>query len=515
MPVTSAISPFVVRLKGGLVLDKSTFEYDPGEAKTLQNFEPSIKGGYRRLGGTRKNTSNEISGSGNILGITTIGSTIIAARGASLFKASATSTSASWTTITTARSDAVRYNFDTLNFNGTAKVVGVDDDNYAFTYDGSTYALLNGSAGSGAGTAPANPAHVAVHRGRVFFSGMSADTAEIAYTAILSENDFSAASGGGSLQVPDTIVQLKSFREKLIIFCENSIYQLLGSSPSDFVLSPITRDLGCVDGFSVQEFGSNLVFLAPDGLRTVAATERIGDIELGSLSRNIQTKLEGVAEGATISSVVVKEKNQYRLFFPGTSATEANSEGIIMTQTKDGLSFSTIKGFGPACCTSTVISGDEYVLHGQRSGGYIYRQDQGNTFAEDIDGSSGTSMTAVYQSPDMILGDAGIRKIMQRVILNYEAEGVLDADLYMLYDYEDPDSAQPSATQLTDIGDVAVYGTAKYGTGVYGTTRGMPLIRQHVVGSGFAVGIKIQDEDGKSPFIIKGFQLGFTPGGRR
>ena len=515
MAVTSQISPFVVRLKGGLVLDKSTFEYDPGEAKTLQNFEPSIKGGYRRLGGTRKSTSNAISGSGNILGITTLGSTIIAARGSSVHKASATSTSASWTEITSARSSAGRYNFDLLNFSGTEKVVGVDDVNHAFTYDGSTYALLNGSAGSGAGTAPANPAHVAVHRGRVFFSGMSADTAELAYTALLNENDFSAANGAGVIQIPDIIVQIKSFREKLIIFCQNSIYQLLGSSNADFQLFPITQDLGCVDGFSVQEFGSNLVFLAADGLRTVAATEKIGDIELGSLSRNIQAKLEGVASGATVSSVVVKEKNQYRLFFPGTSATEANSEGIIMTQTKEGFSFSTIKGFGPACCTSTIITGDEYVLHGQRDGGYIYRQDLGNTLAEDIDGTNGTNMTAVYQSPDMILGDAGIRKNMQRVILNYEAEGVLNADLYMLYDYEDPDTAQPSAIELTDIGDVAVYGTAKYGTGVYGTTKGMPLIRQHVVGSGFAVGIKIQDEDGKSPFIIKGFQLGFTPGGRR
>ena len=515
MPETSEISPFVVRLKGGLVLDKSTFEYDPGEAKVLQNFEPSIKGGYRRLDGTQKSTSNEISGSGNILGITTLGSTIIAARGASLFKASATSLSASWTSITGARTSATRYNFDALNFNGTAKIIGVDSVSNAFTYDGSNYVLLNGASGTGAGTAPADPEHVAVHRGRVFFSGMAADTAEIVYTAILSENDYTSASGAGNMQVPDKIVQLKSFREKLIIFCENSIYQLLGSSPADFVLSPITRDLGCVDGFSVQEFGSNLVFLAPDGLRTVAATEKIGDIELGSLSRNIQSKLESVASGALISSVVAREKNQYRLFFPGTTADEADSEGIIMTQTKDGFSFSTIKGFGPACATSTIITGEEYILHGERSGGFIYRQDTGNTFAEDVDGDNGTNMTAIYQSPHMILGDAGIRKNMQRVILNYEAEGTLDADLYMLYDYEDPDSAQPSAIQLTDIGSVSLYGTAKYGTGLYGTTEGIPLIRQHVVGSGFAIGIKIKDEDGKSPFIIKGFQLGFTPGGRR
>ena len=105
-------------------------------------------------------------------------------------------------------------------------------------------------------------------------------------------------------------------------------------------------------------------------------------------------------------------------------------------------------------------------------------------------------MACTYRTADLNMGDVGIRKNMQRVILNYKAEGTLDADLYMLYDYEDPDSAQPSAIQLTDIGSVSLYGTAKYGTALYGTTEGIPLIRQHVVGSGFAIGVKIKDVDG-------------------
>ena len=47
MADTSIISPLVVRLGGGLVLDKDTFSIPPGSATTLENFEPDINGGYR------------------------------------------------------------------------------------------------------------------------------------------------------------------------------------------------------------------------------------------------------------------------------------------------------------------------------------------------------------------------------------------------------------------------------------------------------------------------------------
>mgnify|MGYP003641632955 FL=1 len=37
--------------EGGLVLDKSTFVMQPGQALELTNFEPDIEGGYRRING--------------------------------------------------------------------------------------------------------------------------------------------------------------------------------------------------------------------------------------------------------------------------------------------------------------------------------------------------------------------------------------------------------------------------------------------------------------------------------
>ena len=43
MPDTSIVSPFLVQLDGGLVLDKDAFTLPPGTAIQLQNFEPDIK----------------------------------------------------------------------------------------------------------------------------------------------------------------------------------------------------------------------------------------------------------------------------------------------------------------------------------------------------------------------------------------------------------------------------------------------------------------------------------------
>ena len=52
MPTTDLISPFVVSCAGGLTLNKDVFSMAPGEDLILQNFEPDIKGGYRRVSGT-------------------------------------------------------------------------------------------------------------------------------------------------------------------------------------------------------------------------------------------------------------------------------------------------------------------------------------------------------------------------------------------------------------------------------------------------------------------------------
>ena len=87
MPDTSLLSPFVVRLGGGLMLDKDAFTLPPGAATQLQNFEPDINGGYRRINGFTKYDSAQVGGSsGTILGVHIYKDQVIASQGTAVYK---------------------------------------------------------------------------------------------------------------------------------------------------------------------------------------------------------------------------------------------------------------------------------------------------------------------------------------------------------------------------------------------------------------------------------------------
>ena len=124
-------------------------------------------------------------------------------------------------------------------------------------------------------------------------------------------------------------------------------------------------------------------------------------------------------------------------------------------------------------------------------------------------------MEAIYRSADLIMGDAGIRKSMQRVITNYRSEGSVSARLLLRYDYDSSDTPQPDAYTIDEGAATAIYRhrTSTYGQAVYGEG-GNPLTRQSVEGSGFPVAIKLNEDAGSFPFVLNGFQLEFTAGGR-
>ena len=269
------LNPYVVNLKGGLVLNKSQFEMEPGEAMELTNFEPDIGGGYRRISGFEKFNTNVVtsgSTSGAILMVAVFEDQVIAARGTEVFKIS--SGSSSVTQIDSGRTSAGRYDFDIYNMSGTEKIIWADGSNNASSYDNSSVTDISGTG------APANPKFVKIFKNHAFYAGMSATRQKIIFSAPYAEGDFSAAKGAGSISVTSDIVGLKVFREQLYIFCTNAIFRLVGNSIADFQMQPVTTNVGCVASQSIQEVGGDIIFLSADGLRTIAGTEKIGDVEM-------------------------------------------------------------------------------------------------------------------------------------------------------------------------------------------------------------------------------------------
>jgi len=494
------LSPYVFACQGGLVLDQSTFAMQPGMALELQNFEPDIRGGYRRISGYEKWNSNivpqDTSASEKVLMSAHFDGKVIAARGGKIHEAGETG---SWTQIDTGRTNAGKYTHFRYNLAGTDYIVWADGANNASKYDGTTVTDLNATG------APSDPQYVVGHKDALFFAGMSSTPQAIVFTAPFTDDDFSTANGAGTINVDSTITGLFPFRDQLYIFCEERIFKLVGNTIADFQLQPVTREIGCVNGFTIQEVAGDLIFLAKDGLRTVAGTEKIGDVELGTISRPVQRRFEGLTDVDEFDSVVIPNKTQYRIFFSSDGITRPNTTGVIAVR-KEQYEFADLRGIRPSCTDFVTVSGESIVLHGEYDG-YVYRQETGNDF-------DGNVITGKYRSPDLTMGDAGIRKNFQRVIINYAPEATVNADLFIRYDYESPNVARPAAYPFNTATSVAIYGTSTYGTATYGG-QSNPLVRQPIEGSGFAVAIRVNDRGTSAPYSLKGFQLEFDVGASR
>lgn|SRR3990167_970919 len=518
MPNTSDFEQLEVACGGGLMLDTTSQNTPFGAATILQNFEPGIKGGYRRLSGFAQFSTTALTGAGKVLGITFLGSNVIACRGANVEYGTGTT----WTSITGARTSAEQYQFDKYNWTGTELIVMADHVNPAATWDGTSYVLLDGAIGAGFGTAPTAPDDVKEFKGHMFFLQDNILTFSAPYGA----NDFRPASGAGSITLPDAGIGMKSFREFLFVFCKNSIYKIIGSSIEDFDFKPISKNVGCVSAQTIQEINGDLLFLAPDGLRTISGTAKIDDIELGTISHHIQTLIKNLDETTyTFSSLVIRGKNQYRMWYVPDTATENNTRGvlaavrpIITATSKDSnpregsneWEFSEIIGIRSVAAASGFIGNVEYYLHGGKDNGIIYKQESGNNF-------DATGISYSYRTPDFSFGDMGLRKKLKRIILNLDYESTVTPSINVIYDYGSIDTAQPATYSIAFPTTLYVYGgtTATYGTATYALNT-EAINRVWMQGSGFLMAIKITGSTvDEGPFTIKGFQVEYSPGGYR
>jgi len=512
MPDASQISPYTASCGGGLILNKDVYNMQPGEALQLSNFEPSTQGGYRRLNGTTKYNSTIVpqvaASSERVLLSAIFNDIIIAGRGGTVYSGT---TSGSWTSRATSKGSTYTYDFDKFNYDGTNKIIIATGSTNAFTLNTSyTEDIINATGG---GTAPTAPKYVKSFANHMFYAGMSNATHSIIFSGPFTEDDFD--TGGGEIKVGDVVTGLKVFRDELFVFCQRKIYKITGTSSSNFALAEIAKNVGTIANHSIQEVGGDLIFLSADGLRTIAGTARIGDVELGTISKQVQDRINDI-EYDNVTSLVIRDKSQYRLFYPASGGAESSSKGLIAVikinpnTNQLGYEYADIKGLKVSCCDSDYISNAETIVHGGYDG-YIYKQESGNVWTR---ASTTAALDSTYRSPDMTMGDPGIRKSMERINLNWKPEGEVSASLYLQYNYNDRETPQPALISLTSSGSGAYYGTGVFGTATYGQGD-LPITRKSVEGSGFAIAVKITDTSTNLPWSIRGFQLEFVPGGRR
>jgi len=359
------------------------------------------------------------------------------------------------------------------------------------------------------------PQYCTTHDDHTILAGWSNKPETLYYSTRYDDADFTGASAG-QINTGDELTGIKTFRQELVVFGRNSLSKLLNiSSSTNIALVDITKNIGCVDGFSIQEIGGDLVFLAPDGIRTVAATQRIDDIELSSISHKILPIINDIVNNIhryDLSSVVIRTQNQYRLFYCNATTGKLAQKGIIGTFkiSPQGLplwEWAETQGISVATMTSGFDARNvERSYHGDYQG-YVHMHNVGNTF-------DGSPIDAVYKTPDIDYGDIGIRKTLHFTKLSIKPEGETDIDLDVRYDFEDPEIPQPQVFPLGSILAPSLFGYAIFGTSKFGTPE-VPMKKVNLWGSGFSNSFKFSSKDTNPPYSIQGMYVDLIPSGRR
>lgn len=513
-----AWSTLPVVCKGGIDLSVDILTLGtqkPGAAVILQNYEPSVAGGYSRVTGYTKYDTATVPGDIGtpILGVGVALGGVFAARHSTSASSNDIyfSTGSGWGSKinTSSRPGSVNKMRMLVYAMAAPSIMFTDGVNPAAKYSGSTYTVINGT---GAPTAPkyaeAMATYVALAQGnQLYCSAPNSDT------------DFNGADGAVQFNIGDTITGIKRFRDTLYIFCQTSIWELSGFSSTTFQLDTVAQSISCVSGDTVIEVGGDLIYLAPDGFRSLSATYRIGDLQLGLLSKQLTPLLitnsfiNGSFADYLYTAVHIHEKNQYRAWVYDSSTSKSLAFGVVGKRIDDPINvqyeWGTLQGIQPYCAHSEFVGGKELIVIGDPVTGFVYRLENGDDF-------DGTAVSYIYQTPALTFNDPAIRKVVQKLSVYTQMQGNASIAVNVLADINWPaeNAIQSASIPLMYTSSSALYGSGIYGTSVYSAAQN-PTFKFPIVGSGFLMSLQFSGTDSNPPHRIDSFAIEFSEQGRR
>jgi hypothetical protein len=397
------------------------------------------------------------------------------------------------TFLTSNRTSSNKFRFSKYRIGTTEKIVGVDSTNYPFIWDGTTFVNLSNGP-----TDVLGASHVAFFKNQLFFSKGDILT----FTSPYTDSNFNPANGSGNIAIGSRITGIIPFREQLIIFSENKINRLTGNTLADFVLQPITDSTGCVDDDTIKEVGSDIMYLGPDGLRLLSATDRIGDFNIAVVSKAIQTELTNViGTNTSFTGISIKRKSQYRLLGYNSSIGASSATGILGTQLlgEEGsyYGWAELRGIKAYVADSNYKNKIETVLFGNETD-YVYKMESGSSF-------DGNNIQAIYATPFIPIENPRLRKTFYKTTLYVDPTGTVDLDFNLRLDFNEDTVIQPETikliNQITSGGGSYNNTTSIYGTTLYGGKLTNMFMTQ-VVGSGFTVSLRYSCNDTNPSFSL-------------
>lgn len=422
---------------------------------------------------------------------------------------SSTPTVIGWTAVTTAGSptmtgvDVVRFE----RYNWTEEILLLTDGvNPAAKYNGTTYTQITHT------NAPNNPKFSSAFANHLWLAGDPDEPFNIYFSSPNADTDFSPANGAGVVNIGFTVTQLKAFRNQLYVFGQNQIKRIIGDNFSNFTVENVTNDLGCVAPDTVVEFGGDIIFLGPDGIRPISGTSRIGDVELETVSREIQKTFENYTANEDVTklkALVIRRKSQFRLFF------EANTSLSLLAAIRKGptaqstFEYSQLVGVEATAVASGYIGQFEFVLHGD-STGKVHKQEEGDSFA-------GSDIFSVYQTPYYFMGDPEVRKVFYKVKTFLKTEGEALINVGIDFNFGDSEINTPENFAITTAGAASAFDAAFT---IYDTTdiydgNPSPTRTTNISGSGDSISVSYVTNSTSPSHTIQAVSILYGTGDRR
>ena len=389
---------------------------------------------------------------------------------------------------------------------GVKKLVLTDGINPAALYD-----EIDGYVQITDANAPTDPKFSEIYAEHLFLAGDPLKPQELFFSSQTSETEFRPALGAGVFNVGFDIVALKVFRNILYIFGTNGIKRLVGSDSTNFELENVTNNLGCLATDSVVEIGGDLIFLAPDGIRPIGGTNKIGDVNLETVSKKIHTTVQNLItteDLSTLSSVLIRSKSQFRYLF-----SSSGSDGLLGALRESGsgygFEFSSINGINATCSDSGYIGTEEIVVHGDSSG-KVYAQESGTSF-------DNTNIVSVYQTPFVYFQDPRQRKFFYELAAYLRSEGENSLTVAVVYDFGDVNTLDPDNIGLSNETPAAEFDEGKFQASD-GTTFSLfdgnpsPVESLSFSGSGKSIALRFVTDGQEASHSIQGYTITYGLG---
>lgn len=391
-----------------------------------------------------------------------------------------------------------RLDHDRSNFTdpqGPLRVYGADGVNFAFEFDGAVFARIR------TGMPDDTPDHIIVHSSHLIVSfDASVQISPIgnpfdAWTVVLGAGEITPGSRVTGFRIEPGAAGGAA----LLVASRQRMHVLYGNDTSDFNLVPYRHQVGAYE-WTIQQVAYTL-FLDDRGITDLRTAQTFGNFQHSALS-NLVRRLVNQKRTLAVASTVVRDKNQYRLFFSDNSAiyvTMAGPKVLGMMPITLGHKVTTVWSEEDA-------DGKEEVFFGSDNG-FVYQMERGTSFDGD------NIRAFLYTHFDHQKSIGWVKEYFAPVTVQGRGSGYAEFDLAYELEYGDPKVAQPDTqTASMPAAQGATWDSGlQWDTGIaYDNASLIPTVGLDLRGEGTNISwIIVKDSDYFEPLLLSGMHYRF------